>query len=78
MLKAHGAVAISLYVTHAVFPQESWRRFTGRDKEFANFWITDSIPHALDIVKNEPFRLLSVCDVIADSLLGFDLLSVNQ
>ena len=77
-LRAHGAATISLFVTHAVFPQESWRRFTEPETEFANFWITDSIPHAVSIAQNTPFKLLSLCDIIADSLLGYDLLSCNQ
>ena len=77
-LRAHGAATISLFVTHAVFPQESWRRFTEPGAEFANFWITDSIPHAVSIAQNTPFKLLSLCDSIADSLLGYDLLSCNQ
>lgn len=76
-LKNDGAVKISLFVTHAVFPQESWRKFTD-GLEFENFWITDSIPHALEIVKNPPFKLISLCDVIADSLLGYDLVSNRQ
>ena len=77
-LRARGAATISLFVTHPVFPQESWKRFTEPGAEFANFWITDSIPHAVSIAQNTPFKLLSLCDSIADSLLGYDLLSCNQ
>ena len=36
-LRAHGAGTISVFVTHAVFPQESWRRFTELGAEFAHF-----------------------------------------
>lgn len=78
VLKKRGATAISLYVTHAVFPKESWRRFTGGEMEFANFWITDSLPHAITIAKHSPFKLIPLCEIIADSLLGYDLLSCNQ
>ncbi|EDO36633.1 predicted protein, partial [Nematostella vectensis] len=73
-LKAAGASKISAYVTHAVFPQESWKRFTSRDVPFEKFYITDSLPHAKDIASNSPFHLLSLCDVISETLLGFDLL----
>ncbi|XP_013419663.1 ribose-phosphate pyrophosphokinase 4 [Lingula anatina] len=73
-LMNQGAKCISAYVTHAVFPSDSWKKFTQSDVKFENFWITDSMPHANDIAKHEPFRLLSICDVIADSLLGYDLL----
>ena len=77
-LKARGALKISLYVTHAVFPQESWKKFTDcKDVEFANFWITDSIPSA-HLHGKGPFKVLSICDMIADSLLGYDLLNCNQ
>lgn len=76
-LHSGGAAAISMFVTHAVFPQESWRNFTSEPSgvPIKNFWITDSIPHALQICRNPPFRLIPLCDVIADSLLGYDLLS---
>ena len=78
-LKAKGASRISLYVTHAVFPQESWRKFIDNEEvEFANFWITDSIPSARDLNGRGPFRVISISDVIADSLLGYDLLNCNQ
>ncbi len=75
-LHTGGASKISVFVTHPVFPKESWKKFMPRDEsqvQFANFWITDSIPHALEIVKNPPFKLISLCSVIADSLLGYDL-----
>ena len=78
-LKSRGASRISLYVTHAVFPQESWRKFIeSKEVEFANFWITDSIPSAQELDGKGPFRVISICDVIADSLLGYDLLNCNQ
>ena len=69
-----GAVKVSAYVTHAVFPKESWRLFVGCDVQFEKFYITDSIPHAIDIAKHAPFQLLSLCDSISEALLGFDLL----
>ena len=78
-LKARGATKISLYVTHAVFPQQSWKKFTDcKEVEFDSFWITDSLPSALDLNGKGPFKILSISDVIADSLLGYDLLNCNQ
>lgn len=71
-----GAKSVSAYVTHAVFPQESWKIFTNKSEvNMRYFWITDSIPHATEIAKHEPFKLLSLCDVISDALLGYDLVS---
>ncbi|CAH1773697.1 unnamed protein product [Owenia fusiformis] len=68
LLKA-GADKISAYVTHAVFPKDSWKSFTGDSVKFENFWITDSVPHSTQIAQHSPFKLLSLSDVIADTLL---------
>ncbi|BFZ21165.1 hypothetical protein BsWGS_24204 [Bradybaena similaris] len=69
-----GATAVSAYVTHAVFPNESWRNFLNGDVRFQNFWITNSLPHAEEISRHPPFRLLSLSTIIAENLLGFDLM----
>jgi len=69
-----GAKCVSAYVTHAVFPKDSWRQFLDRkDVTFQNFWITDSVPHASEICQHRPFQLLSLGPVIADVLLKYDL-----
>lgn len=73
-IKSQGATDISLFVTHAVFPEKSWEQFTTSDLQFANFWITDSIPHANEISEHKPFKLLSLAEAIVDALLSFDLL----
>ena len=73
-LIAQGAKCVSAYVTHVVFPKESWRKFVDCDVKFENFWITDSLPHAEVIAEHQPFKILSLTDVIADVLLGYDLL----
>ena len=73
-LISQGAVQISLFVTHAVFPQNSWQKFTNCEFPVSNFWITDSIPHSVDIAKHKPFKLLSLAEAIVDSLLSLDLL----
>ena len=73
-VKSAGATCVSAYVTHAVFPKDSWRRFVdAEDVCFQNFWITDSIPHANEISGHLPFQLLSLGPVIADALLRYDL-----
>jgi phosphoribosylpyrophosphate synthetase len=64
---------VSAYVTHAVFPKESWKKFADGEFKFKNFWVTDSIPHAVDICTHDPFKLLSLCEPIAKMLMGFDL-----
>jgi phosphoribosylpyrophosphate synthetase len=77
-LMTAGAKDVSAYVTHPVFPNDSWKQFlhsegTDSGVKFQNFWITDSIPHAVEIAKHHPFRLLSLGSVIADALLSYDL-----
>ncbi|KAI8776690.1 ribose-phosphate pyrophosphokinase 4 [Biomphalaria glabrata] len=73
VLIKQGAKSVSAYVTHPVFPNQSWKNFIKCDPPFSNFWITNSIPHAEEICKHRPFTLLSLSDIIADNLLGFDL-----
>ena len=73
-LLSAGAVNVSAYVTHAVFPQDSWKKFTNCDVKFDKFYITNSLPWAKEIANNPPFILLSLCDVLSKTLLGFDLL----
>ncbi|CAH1431114.1 unnamed protein product [Lactuca virosa] len=74
VLAAHGATKVSAYVTHAVFPKNSWEKFTHKNGEnsskgFAYFWITDSCcPTVKSIEKKAPFEVLSLAGSIADAL----------
>lgn len=45
-LRQAGASSVSAYVTHAVFPKQSWKRFAGGGDRscFKAFFVTDSIP----------------------------------
>ena len=66
-LSDEGALSISAYVTHPVFPNQSWKRFTETPPvQLDAFWITDSIPHAYEICRHRPFQLISVADAIVD------------
>jgi len=70
-LKAAGANSVSAYVTHAVFPNTSWKRFaTGGDRAcFEKFWITDSIPtQASQLPKSDMFEVLSLSKLIIHDL----------
>lgn len=75
VLSAGKATKISAYVTHPVFPKQSWRRFLPESNEVMldKFWITDSIPHARDISTHPPFQLLSLSAAIAATLTGCDM-----
>jgi len=74
-LVKHGAKAVSAYVTHAIFPCDSWRRFMtegredGGTQQFHNFYITDSCPSMADILKDKkPFTVLPLGNALADFL----------
>lgn len=71
VLAAHGASKVSAYVTHGVFPKQSWERFVHKNEEkgFAYFWITDSCPLTVKAIANKaPFEVLSLAGSIADAL----------
>eukprot|EP00216_Chloropicon_sp_CCMP2111_P000618 CAMPEP_0198238682 /NCGR_PEP_ID=MMETSP1446-20131203/4293_1 /TAXON_ID=1461542 ORGANISM="Unidentified sp, Strain CCMP2111" /NCGR_SAMPLE_ID=MMETSP1446 /ASSEMBLY_ACC=CAM_ASM_001112 /LENGTH=318 /DNA_ID=CAMNT_0043921149 /DNA_START=152 /DNA_END=1108 /DNA_ORIENTATION=+ len=74
LLAAQGAAHVSAYVTHGVFPRESWRRFTadlgdGAQSGFRYFWLTDSCPQTAKAVQGRaPFCILSLANSIAAAL----------
>ncbi|MEJ2643155.1 MAG: phosphoribosyltransferase family protein, partial [Desulfosarcinaceae bacterium] len=60
-----GATAVSAYVTHGVFPGESWRNFTGT--EFTHFWLTNSCPlTAVRLQGRPPFEVLCLSDGLVE------------
>jgi len=70
-LKKAGAAAISAYVTHGVFPKQSWKHFVGED--FETFWITDSCPGTAAAVTNTPpFEVLTLQKPIRMIIEGTD------
>ncbi|MFW5735184.1 MAG: ribose-phosphate diphosphokinase [Oceanidesulfovibrio sp.] len=69
MLTRSGAERVSAYVTHGVFPNQSWRRFL--DAGFETFWLTDSCPRAIrEIEGTPPFQVLSLADSIRTILIA--------
>lgn len=73
LLKAQGAAHVSAYVTHGVFPKESFKRFQPENGEaadgFAYFWITDSCSQTVRLVRGvRPFEVLSLAEPIAAAL----------
>eukprot|EP00005_Dracoamoeba_jomungandri_P006428 CAMPEP_0174261616 /NCGR_PEP_ID=MMETSP0439-20130205/11607_1 /TAXON_ID=0 /ORGANISM="Stereomyxa ramosa, Strain Chinc5" /LENGTH=217 /DNA_ID=CAMNT_0015346119 /DNA_START=357 /DNA_END=1010 /DNA_ORIENTATION=- len=74
-LLKQGATKVSAFVTHPVFPQESWKRFTdpaeGNEK-FHNFFITNSCPAMAEFLQDkDPFRVLSIAQSIAETILAY-------
>lgn len=81
-LSEAGAASVSAYVTHAVFPRESYKRFNlGGDRAcFEKFWVTNSIP---TVTKNLPvgdgvFEVLDLMDLIINDLDHFSSDNFNN
>jgi len=73
VLFAEGAAKVSAFVTHAVFPQESWKRFTvDGPNQFSHFYVTDSCPEVTSIIADKkPFTALSLANSIARNILKY-------
>ncbi|CAL1395247.1 unnamed protein product [Linum trigynum] len=74
VLAKHGATRVSAYVTHGIFPNQSWQRFQSDSAGnpatgLTHFWITDSCPSTVKAVMNrQPFEVLSLASSIAAAL----------
>jgi len=69
-IKAAGALSVSAFVTHAVFPS-GWDRFSraSNDSPFDHFYITNSNPTVTDrLPKDDVFHVLDLFDVIVADL----------
>jgi len=64
-----GAAKVSAYVTHAIFPKDSWRRFLGEERGFDKFYLTDSCPSRTgQLDGHAPFHILSLAPSVTDAL----------
>jgi phosphoribosylpyrophosphate synthetase len=76
VISAAGAVAVSAFVTHAVFKKDVARNFfynpncsDAKEGHFLNFWTTNSCPAAVEQVKGFwPFEVLSLADLIYEAI----------
>ncbi|CAB9507415.1 pyrophosphokinase 3, chloroplastic [Seminavis robusta] len=72
VLKEAGAASVNAFVTHGVFPNDSWKRFNkGGDRAcFDKFWVTNSIPTVTDKLPEEDgvFEVLDLMDLIINDL----------
>lgn len=67
VIRAAGATEVTAYVTHAVFPGDSWKRFEG--SAVSRFYVTDSCPARVTPLRGRPpFEVLSVARVLAADL----------
>lgn len=71
-MAVQGAEHVSAYVTHGVFPNQSWKKFVqanGSSTGFKHFWITDSCPGTAAAVQDkDPFHVISLAAPIAAAL----------
>eukprot|EP00392_Amoebophrya_sp_AT5.2_P006517 g6529.t1 len=72
-----GATKVSCYVTHAVFPGESWRKFLPETLGkicscFDTFYVCDTIPTTRDVLEKvgKPFKVLSIAPLVGYLLVG--------
>jgi phosphoribosylpyrophosphate synthetase len=67
-----GALEVSAFCTHGVFPEQSWRRFM--NGPFKHLWITDSCPESAAALRAQgsPFEILSLAPRIADLVTSLD------
>ena len=69
-LESAGATQVSVFVTHAVFPQESWRRFEGDDFQF--FYTTDSCPEITEVIRHKkPFHILPLAHDLVETAVRY-------
>lgn len=67
VMMREGAREVSVYATHGVFPDKSWKRFI--DTGFPHFWITNSCPKSVASVEwKSPFEILSLAPIIAHEI----------
>jgi len=75
VLKEAGAASVNAFVSHAVFPNDSWKRFNkGGDRAcFDKFWVTNSIPTVTEILPTNDgvFEVLDLMDLIIHDLDNF-------
>lgn len=68
-----GATRVSCFVTHAVFPNQSWRRFVEESQEtqFHRFFVTNSCPEVTNQLQGQaPFQVLSLTNSFVSFLSG--------
>ena len=77
-LLRNGAACVSAYVTHAIFPNASYKKFflsecaaeSPSAFKLQHFWLTDTNPNVTDRLRGqEPFEVLSIAQNIREIIL---------
>jgi len=78
VIRKNGAKSVSSFVAHAIFPDNSWRKFVSKEHGgnlgpdevvLDRFWISNSHPMAGRLVDTPPFQVLSLSPIITRLLL---------
>lgn len=72
LLKKSGAAKVSAFVSHAIFPGGTWRKFVdvkdgglAKDPIVSNFFVANTHPTTAQLVGVAPFRVLSIAPLVA-------------
>ena len=74
VLRDNGAKDVTAYVTHGVFPNQAWKRFTkkheGDRAVFSKIWLTNSIPSIVndELPSDDVFEVLDLLPLILHDL----------
>lgn len=73
LIQTSFSAAVSAYVTHGVFPNQTFTKFKadtgdGAKTGFRYFWLTDSCPQTVRNLDAAPFEVLTLADPIAAAL----------
>ena len=68
-LLQHGAANISAFVSHGIFPNESWNKFVHSNNPkvyFDTFYVTNTYPNTQILIDKTPFKVLSIGKILSD------------
>ncbi|CAF1379004.1 unnamed protein product [Rotaria magnacalcarata] len=68
-LLQNGAVNISAFVGHGIFPNESWKKFLHSNNpkvHFDTFYVTNTYPNTQLLVDKSPFKVLSIAQILCN------------
>lgn len=69
-MKEMGAIKVSCFCTHGVFPNKSYQKFIG-NADIHKFWVTDSVPSTVaELEGKAPFEVLSLAPLLEKYLMG--------
>jgi len=63
----HGAAEVSAFVSHGIFPNESWKKFLHENQpkvHFHTFYVTNTYPNTQVLVNKPPFKVLSIAELL--------------